>query len=310
MATYHPLRRKLATINKVPSPLRQRDSNEKVSEIVGAVQFLAERVGVTDAVIFTGTPENARKVRKNFKKGALFILNGAGHNPLVVSHDADVSLAVQSALRVVLYNQGQDCAGPNSLLVHGDVYEEFKLRLIESIEKLSDKVGDYTDPDVIVGPNSDKDHAAWIANIFKENRKYFAFGGNVNPVTGMIYPTVFEKPLSLGGNYKEFFAPVFYLQRYDRDVELRDYFINPRYYPNAMYISLFGTSDAVDGLDESMHKRKSILRNTDLHLEERGFLPYGGEGPAASCLYVDGKQIKGSTLPQRDIYEQLVRPFI
>ncbi|WP_308427222.1 aldehyde dehydrogenase family protein [Litchfieldella qijiaojingensis] len=265
---------------------------------------------MTDAVIFTGTPENARKVRKNFKKGALFILNGAGHNPLVVSHDADVSLAVQSALRVVLYNQGQDCAGPNSLLVHGDVYEEFKLRLIESIEKLSDKVGDYTDPDVIVGPNSDKDHAAWIANIFKENRKYFAFGGNVNPVTGMIYPTVFEKPLSLGGNYKEFFAPVFYLQRYDRDVELRDYFINPRYYPNAMYISLFGTSDAVDGLDESMHKRKSILRNTDLHLEERGFLPYGGEGPAASCLYVDGKQIKGSTLPQRDIYEQLVRPFI
>ncbi|GGY12557.1 hypothetical protein GCM10007160_43760 [Litchfieldella qijiaojingensis] len=50
MATYHPLRRKLATINKVPSPLRQRDSNEKVSEIVGAVHIFDNEIANGEAV--------------------------------------------------------------------------------------------------------------------------------------------------------------------------------------------------------------------------------------------------------------------
>ncbi|MEX0447121.1 aldehyde dehydrogenase family protein [Xenorhabdus sp. SGI246] len=272
--------------------------------------FLSKRVKITDAVIFTGTPENAIKVRKHFRKNTLFILNGAGHNPLIISKDADIDLAIESIKRVVLYNQGQDCAGPNSILVHGDIYDLVKDKLIVSLKEVEGKVGPYSDYDNIVGPNSDIDHSVKIATMFKINRDYCTYGGEINPINGMIKPTVFEKPLSLGGNYKEFFAPVFFLQRYNLDKDLEGYFSHPSYAANAMYISLFGTSDYINQqLNKKLHLPDSILHNTDLHLEEHGYLPYGGQGPAASCLWYDGNRINGSTLPQRDIYQYLVEPY-
>lgn len=273
--------------------------------------FLSHRVNVTDAVIFTGTPENALKVRKHFRKNTLFILNGAGHNPLVVSDDADLNRALESSLRVVLYNQGQDCAGPNTILVHRKVYELFTLKLIESLEAMSNQVGRYDQENVIVGPNSDLEHSLKIAAIFRNYRDNCIYGGEINPVSGMIKPTVFSKPLAEGGNYKEFFAPVFFLQVYESDAELESYFLHPQYKNNAMYISLFGDSDYIKtGLNNDLHLPESILLNTDLHVEERGYLPYGGQGPAASCIWVNGERLAGSTLPQRDIFKHLVQPSL
>src|SRR3989344_6714495 len=51
---------------------------------------------VTDVVIFTGLPSNADKLRIIFDKRTLFIANGTGHNPVVVSNDADLSKAVEA----------------------------------------------------------------------------------------------------------------------------------------------------------------------------------------------------------------------
>lgn len=269
--------------------------------------FVSKRIQVTDAVIFTGTPENALKVRKHFRKKTLFILNGAGHNPLVISNDADIDQAIESAKRVVLYNQGQDCAGPNSILVHNDIYNDFRLRLIDELKKIEHKVGTYEDPNTIVGPNSDIDHSIKLASIFKQYREYCTYGGEINIINGLIKPTIFEKPLALGGNYKEFFAPIFFLQAYGSDDELDSYFSQPQYSTNAMYISLFGTSHYIKNkLNKNIHLSESILINTDLHLVERGTTPYGGQGVAASCIYFNGQVIKGNTLPQRDIYNHLV----
>ncbi|MCL2891365.1 aldehyde dehydrogenase family protein [Brenneria tiliae] len=271
--------------------------------------FLSERVNVTDAVIFTGTPENALKVRKHFRRDILFILNGAGHNPLVISDDAGIKLAVESALRVVLYNQGQDCAGPNSILVHQNVCDEFTSVLIAELEAKKHQVGNYSRREVIVGPNSDPEHTVKLAPFFRFYREYCVYGGEINPTNSMIYPTVFVCPLMHGGNYKEFFAPVFFIQPYDHDDELERYFSHPQYQNNAMYISLFGSSRYIEkNISKKLHMPESILHNTDLHLEEKGYLPYGGKGPAASCLWINGERINGSTLPQRDIFNHLVRP--
>ncbi|MEE4465856.1 aldehyde dehydrogenase family protein, partial [Azotobacter chroococcum] len=128
------------------------------ASFAGKEEFVSQTAPVADVVIFTGTPENATKVRKSYLKRTLFILNGAGHNPLVVSNDAAVETAIESALRVVLYNQGQDCAGPNAILVHQSIYADFISRLREELIKLEAYVGDYTCKQNIVGPNSDPDH--------------------------------------------------------------------------------------------------------------------------------------------------------
>ncbi|MCK2240365.1 MULTISPECIES: aldehyde dehydrogenase family protein [unclassified Crossiella] len=300
----HPHYRQLADVLDLPRYFPNLRVSYQDREV-----FVAQRARRTDAVVFTGSPDNAAKVRRLFLKRTLFILNGSGHNPLVITESADLERAVDSALRVVLYNQGQDCAGPNAILVHRDRLAEFRSALVLRLRGLEHRVGPYADPDNLVGPNSDPDHPLKLIRMFKEDREFCVYGGEVNPVSGLIRPTVFEKDLALGGNFQEFFAPVFYLQPYDSDASLARYFTDHRYRQNAMYISLFGTSPYVDSLlDTPLHEPDSILRDTDLHLTEKGYLPYGGQGPAASCRYVDGERVPGATSPQRDIYQHLVAP--
>jgi lysyl-tRNA synthetase class 1 len=147
-----------------------------------------------------------------------------------------------------------------------------------------------------------------VVDYLYKHRRYCIYGGKVNPVSSLIWPTVFEKPLALGNpNYREFFAPIIYLHPYANDDELERYFTNSAYRRNAMYVSFFGRSPLISKLVAlGLHSEDNILLDTDLHRTERGYLPYGGLGPYASSLFVNGKRFAGATLPQRDIYRHLV----
>jgi lysyl-tRNA synthetase class 1 len=271
--------------------------------------FTRMRHDFTDAVIFTGKPENGAKVRSAYRPETLFILNGAGHNPLVVTNTADVELAVRSAIRTVLQNQGQDCAAPNSILVHCQVLSWFMHSLLHELQGLKDRVGSYRDPKSIVGPNSRPDDIPRIIKLIRDNAQWRVYGGEIDAADNLIKPTVFVRPLLEGPWYTEFFAPFFMVQPYETDAELTRYFESPEYRPNAMYVCVFGDSPYVEGLvDRGLHTHDNILHNKDVHETERGWRPYGGIGPDASSLFIDGRSIPGATLPQRDIYLYLVVP--
>ncbi len=273
----------------------------------------------TDAVIFTGTPEKASIVRREFHQRVLFIINGAGHNPVIITESADIERAVNSAIRVQLYNQGQDCSAPNAILVHGSVYDAFVGRLVERLKQV--KVGLYENRENAVGPISREGDLPRIQKFLEENRQYLspATEGIIHARTGIVEPTIIEKPLQDGGNFTEQFAPIFFVQRYESDAELVRYFEDPKYKANAMYITLFGDSPYVESLvgdpgsDKNiLHDASAIIRNTDLHAPgvERGTRPYGGYGRGASSISFQGRIIAKPTLPQRDIYEFLVKPSL
>lgn len=273
----------------------------------------------TDAVIFTGTPERAIEMRKEFHRQVLFIVNGAGHNPLVVSNSADIDKAVASAIRVQLYNQGQDCAAPNAILVHGDVYDQFMLKLSAAIRRV--KVGPYENRENTIGPISRQGDLPRIQQLLSENAQYISetTEGIIRARSGIVEPTIIEKPLQDGGNFCEQFAPIFFVQRYERDDDLEQYFGNAHYKSHAMYITLYGDSPYVNALigDPSQskhvyHDHSNIIRNTDLHAPgvERGIKPYGGYGKGASHISIHGNFVSKPTLPPRDIHEYLVKPSI
>jgi lysyl-tRNA synthetase len=273
----------------------------------------------TDAVIFTGTYEKASLVRREFHQRVLFIMNGAGHNPMVITENADVERAVASALRLQLYNQGQDCSAPNSILVHAGVYDAFMRRLIERVKQV--KVGPYENRENTVGPISREGDLPRIQGILEEHGRYIstATEGVIRARSGIVEPTIIEKPLQDGGNFTEQFAPIFFVQRFESDADLARYFEDPKYKTNAMYITLFGDSPYVEGLvgdprnDKNvLHDSSTIIRNTDLHAPgvERGTKPYGGYGRGSSSISIHGKTIARPTLPQRDIYEFLVKPSL
>lgn len=102
-------------------------------------------------ISFTGSPETARHVLRaaaeNFT-GALLELGGK--NPIVVFPDADLDLAVQSAVEGSFFNQGEACTAASRLLVHESVAESFVERYVTLVSKLV--VGDPLVAGTHIGP--------------------------------------------------------------------------------------------------------------------------------------------------------------
>ena len=273
---------------------------------------------VTEVVIFTGTSHHANQLRRVFDQRTLFITNGAGHNPIVVGTSANIAAAVDATLSVSLYNQGQDCAAPNAVLVLQDVYDEFVLRLRKKV--LSVKVGHYSNRECRVGPISIPDDLKGIQATLVDNRQFIdaETPGTIRTSDAIVEPTIVCRPLADGGNFDENFAPLIFVQKYTIDHELSAYFESPKYAENAMYVTLFGSSNYVTELSDRsingkiIHSSESILRDTHLHAPgvERGTKPYGGLGPGASSISIGGKIIPMATLPQRDIFNFLAQPVL
>jgi lysyl-tRNA synthetase class 1 len=274
---------------------------------------------ITDAVIFTGTMENANRLRAEFDPRTLFVVNGAGHNPVVVTPRADIGLAVKSVIRLQLYNSGQDCANPNAVLVHRQCFDRFLQELRAAVRQIP--VGEYHDREVRVGPLSDRKKVPQLVEALLSSAEYLDpdTPGILRSASAILEPTIVTKPLADGGNYTEYFAPIFFVQRYENDENLSLYFDNREYAQNAMYITVYGESAFVDNLLERrlndgrpLHDHSTILRNTDLHAPgvERGSQPYGGYGRGASCVSINGTVTPKPTLIPRDFFEHLIEPTL
>lgn len=308
--------------------IRQLFPNIYVSE-KERLEFLKERSAVfenehtqetrpvTEAVIFTGTQLHAEKLRVVFDKRTLFISNGAGHNPVVVSDDANLDKAVEAVIMLQFYNQGQDCAAPNAVLVHQKVFQKFLKKLQDEVK--ATKVGDYRDRISRVGPISDPVDLIRIQRFLIEHLQWIdpSTPGIISAKTSTVTPTIISKPLKEGGNFIEMFAPIIFVQEYSSDQALKDYFEDKQYARNAMYVTVYGTSSYVDDLKgryidgKLLHDGSTIIHNNHLHAPgvERGTNPYGGYGYGASSTSYNGKLVAMPTLPQRDIYETLVKPL-
>ncbi|KAH6665076.1 Aldehyde/histidinol dehydrogenase [Halenospora varia] len=243
--------------------------------------FVRNFVADADVTIFTGKESNARHVLQKTKKDSLFLFNGWGSNPIIVAPDADIDLAIQKTIQVKTFNSGQDCAGPDNILVHKTVAEEFINRLEPAIKQLV--VGLYSEPDVRVGKIAEEAGLIHAGGIMQSYRDDIIVGGNLDFTKSIVWPTLIVSPLSKRTNYQELFSPIFFVSIYDVENELCTYFKDPRYTANEMYVSLFGNSEYVNSLRNSIvHRGNTIL---DV---EKGNRPYGGFSHGASFVATNG----------------------
>lgn len=273
---------------------------------------------VSEVVIFTGTPVHAEKLRMVFDHRTLFITNGSGHNPVIVSEDANIEKAVEACLDLQLYNQGQDCAAPNTFLIHEKIFDKFISLLRNDLKKV--KVGHYKDRTCRVGPISDPDDLVRIQSLLVENAQWLdeTTKGVIRTAEALVEPAIICKPLSEGGNFSEVFSPLIFAQKYTSDSGLSEYFEDKRYARNAMYITLYGSSSYLKKFisqaqtGKMLHDESTFLVDKHLHMKgvERGVNPYGGYGYGASNICINGKITSKPTLPQRDIYEQVMLPIL
>lgn len=126
---------------------------------------------VSKMVSFTGsTPVGkgiGRIAGETLKKSALEL---GGNNVFIVLDDADVDKAVKSAVFGRFLHQGQACISVNRILVHRDIYEDFKEKFVKKVMQLS--YGDPKDKDVVVGPVIDNKALKRILGIIEDSIKW------------------------------------------------------------------------------------------------------------------------------------------
>ena len=148
------------------------------------------------------------------------LLELGGNNAIIISKDADIDMAIRGALFGAVGTAGQRCTSTRRLIIHDDVYEKIKQKLIAAYSQLN--IGNPLDQNNHVGPLIDKDavklYEAAIDECKKEGGKFIVEGGVLSGdgfESGCyVKPCIAEvKP-----DYKivqhETFAPILYLLRY------------------------------------------------------------------------------------------------
>jgi predicted nucleotidyltransferase len=267
-------------------------------------EFLSTYCKDAAVIIFTGKHENMQRIRKACRADALLLFNGVGHNPLVVTPSADVDLAVEKSLQVKLFNNGQDCAGPDIILVHSSVIDSY-------LEKLQAKLApircadNYFNDAVVIGPMFEPSSLLGTAKLIsdlQEQNGTIQYGGQFDLKNNIMYPCVMRTSLRKTQNFTEIYSPLFVVTEYEDDQELALYFraAGSQYQQNEMYVSLFGESNYVTGMRGSI-----ILRDCTIHDIERGTEEYGGYSPGGSSVSYRGMTIAKPLLIPREIYNFL-----
>ena len=124
--------------------------------VIGAGNAIGDRFvshRVPRVISFTGSTAVGRRIMELAARSAMLkkvALELGGNSPLVVLDDADLDLAVNTAIFGKFLHQGQICMSVNRIIVDALVYEEFVGRFIDRVRRL--KVGNPSDDDTVVGP--------------------------------------------------------------------------------------------------------------------------------------------------------------
>lgn len=163
---------------------------------------------------FTGSPDVgwALKAKAGKKK---VVLELGGNAACIVDADADIDHAVERIVFGAFYQSGQSCIGVQRILVHADIYERFRERLVDATRKLVS--GDPTREDTFIGPliseNEAKRLMDWVQSAMAAGGKLLCGGmrdGAVLEAT-LLEDVPSDEPVCA----QEAFGPVAVLSRFD-----------------------------------------------------------------------------------------------
>ncbi|MFC4989853.1 MULTISPECIES: aldehyde dehydrogenase family protein [Saliphagus] len=115
-----------------------------------------------DTVLFTGSAEVGQEIASSVggEPGKLAACEMGGKNGIVITEKADLDIAVHSAIMSSFKTTGQRCVSSERLIVHTDVYDEFKERFVDLAADVT--VGDPLTEESFMGPAIEADHVEKI----------------------------------------------------------------------------------------------------------------------------------------------------
>lgn len=162
---------------------------------------------------FTGSNNIGKQVAFGaISRGAKYQLEMGGKNPIIIAEDADLDKAVDATISGGFLSTGQKCTATSRVIVHQDVYDEFKMKLVEKTQQLI--VGDGMEQGTNIGPSINESQLntvlSYIKNGIEEGAALVCGGGSPDLKDGFfVNPTIFENvdpKMTIG--QEEIFGPV------------------------------------------------------------------------------------------------------
>ncbi|MGM0876674.1 MAG: alpha-ketoglutaric semialdehyde dehydrogenase GucD [Bacillota bacterium] len=185
-------------------------------------QGIVEHQGI-NGITFTGSDAVGKLIGQGaLARGAKYQLEMGGKNPVIVAEDADLDLAVEATISGGLRSTGQKCTATSRVIIHRDVYEDFKEKLLAKVKEI--KVGNGLEDGVWMGPCASESQLNTVLSYIEKGKKEGAnlvLGGNryfdKNCANGFfIEPTVFDNvDNQMTIAQEEIFGPVLALIKVD-----------------------------------------------------------------------------------------------
>ncbi|AGP83475.1 aldehyde dehydrogenase [Alteromonas mediterranea MED64] len=177
---------------------------------------------------FTGSPDVGWALKAKAGKKPV-VLELGGNAACVIDEDADIEDAIERVIIGAYYQSGQSCISVQRLLVHRNIYDEFKTRYVEKVKDLVS--GDPSNEDTFIGPMISEGEAerlhSWIEEA-KDKGAAVLCGGTRNGA--MLDATVMENvPKDCDASAEEAFGPLSILVPFDDFDEALKEVNNSRY---------------------------------------------------------------------------------
>ncbi|WP_276299781.1 aldehyde dehydrogenase family protein [Halorussus lipolyticus] len=240
-----------------------------------------------DVMAFTGSTEVGKRVASLAGETlALPAMELGGNNPYVVTEDADVDAAVDSAVFGSFLHQGQICISINRHLVHESVYDEYVEKLAERAESLP--IGDPRERENVIGPVIDEGQRDDLIDYIEETVEAGATLETGGEADGLfVEPTVLsdaenDMPAACNEHFGPI-APVIPFSDEDEAVELA----NDTEYGLAGAVH---TTDLDRGRDLADRIDAGMVHVNDQPINEEPAIPFGGMKASGIGRY-DGDEI-------------------
>lgn len=217
----------IATQNIIREVLVRNDVPEGVFNLIVAGSGVLGDNFVSDKRIPLFSVTGSTAVGK--KVGALVgqrlgktILELGGNNAVIISHSANLEMAIKSIVFGAVGTAGQRCTSTRRVIIHESVYDRVKDKLLMAYKSVEQKIGNPLENDTLMGPLID---GKAVRNYLHAIEQAKAEGGNV-----IFGGKVLEGEKFSSGNYvmpalveaenhykivqEETFAPILYLIKY------------------------------------------------------------------------------------------------
>ncbi|WP_299090036.1 alpha-ketoglutaric semialdehyde dehydrogenase GucD [uncultured Metabacillus sp.] len=185
-------------------------------------QGIVDHRGI-NGITFTGSDAVGKLVGQGaLARGAKYQLEMGGKNPVIVADDADLDLAVEATISGGLHSTGQKCTATSRVIIHRDVYDVFKEKLLAKVKEI--KVGNGLEEGVWMGPCASENQLKTVLSYIEKGKEEGArllLGGNryvdKDGANGFfIEPTVFDEvDNQMTIAQEEIFGPVLALIKVD-----------------------------------------------------------------------------------------------